>query len=153
MQPEIIDASRLVGRILTCRRGRARLPRLVAAVPAVCLTLAVAACSSASPAWEAASTASERSAATASAASHEEARLLLQAKAPGATVPAETISGIRTYAHTNARPARGSFPLGMLSLGLTLPRVTLTSLAEDLASRGDVVALVDHTYESSGTTF
>jgi dienelactone hydrolase len=41
----------------------------------------------------------------------------------------------------------------VLSPGLTLPRATLTGLAEDLASRGYVVALVDHTYEAAGITF
>jgi predicted dienelactone hydrolase len=83
----------------------------------------------------------------------EEARLLLQRKAPGSAIPAETVSGIRTYAYTDARPAHGSFPLVVLSPGFTFPRASLTGLAEDLASRGYVVALVDHTYESAGTTF
>jgi predicted dienelactone hydrolase len=40
----------------------------------------------------------------------------------------------------------------VLSRGFTLPRATLTGLAEDLASRGYVVALVDHPYENAGTT-
>jgi predicted dienelactone hydrolase len=31
-----------------------------------------------------------------------------------------------------------------------LPSTTLTTLAEDLASKGYVVALVDHAYESFG---
>lgn len=83
----------------------------------------------------------------------EEARLLLQRKAPGAAVPPETISATRTSARSGARPAPGRYPLVVLSPGLTLPRATLTGLAEDLASRGHVVALVDHTYESTGTTF
>ncbi len=34
-----------------------------------------------------------------------------------------------------------------------MPRTTLTSLADDLASRGYVVASVDHAYESVGTAF
>jgi dienelactone hydrolase len=83
----------------------------------------------------------------------EEARLLLEAKASGSTAPAEKVSGLRTYARTAASPARGRFPLVVLSPGLTLPRATLSGLAEDLTSHGYVVALVDHTYESSGTTF
>lgn len=41
----------------------------------------------------------------------------------------------------------------LLSPGLTMPRATLTSVAVDLASRGYVVALVDHTYEAPGITF
>jgi hypothetical protein len=82
----------------------------------------------------------------------EEARLLLQLRAPDATVPPEVISGVRTWAHTDARPAHGRFPLVVLSPGFTFPRSTLTGLAEDLASRGYVVALVDHPYENAGTT-
>ncbi|WP_369175201.1 alpha/beta hydrolase family protein [Streptomyces sp. R28] len=82
----------------------------------------------------------------------EEARLLLELRVPDATVPPETISGVRTWAHTEARPAPGRFPLVVLSPGFTLPRATLTGLAEDLASRGYVVALVDHPYENAGTT-
>lgn len=82
----------------------------------------------------------------------EEARHLLELRAPDATVPPEVISGVRTWAHTDARPARGRFPLVVLSPGFTFPRATLTGLAEDLASRGYVVALVDHPYENAGTT-
>ncbi|MDF2269283.1 alpha/beta hydrolase [Streptomyces coacervatus] len=83
----------------------------------------------------------------------EEAALLLQKQAPGAGLPPGTLSGTRSWARTGARPAPGRFPLVVLSPGFTLPRTTLTSLAEDLASRGYVVALVNHTYEDSGTTF
>ncbi|WP_329461375.1 alpha/beta hydrolase family protein [Streptomyces sp. NBC_01431] len=83
----------------------------------------------------------------------DEARLLLQEKAPGSPFPAEKISEFRTWARSDAAPAGGRFPLVVLSPGFTLPRATLSGLAEDLASRGYVVALVDHTYESSGTTF
>ncbi|MER5214623.1 alpha/beta hydrolase [Streptomyces sp. NPDC002838] len=82
----------------------------------------------------------------------EEARLLLRLRAPDATVPPEVISGVRTWARTDARPAHGRFPLVVLSPGFTFPRATLTGLAEDLASRGYVVALVDHPYENAGTT-
>jgi dienelactone hydrolase len=83
----------------------------------------------------------------------EEARSLLERKAPGATVPAEAIAATRTYAHTGADPKKGRYPLVVLSPGLGLPRASLTFLAEDLGSRGYVVALVDHAYESSGTAF
>ncbi|MFF5479213.1 alpha/beta hydrolase family protein [Streptomyces sp. NPDC012935] len=82
----------------------------------------------------------------------EEARLLLELRVPDAGVPPEAISGVRTWAHTQARPAHGRFPLVVLSPGFTFPRATLTGLAEDLAGRGYVVALVDHPYESAGTT-
>ncbi|MFG1754653.1 alpha/beta hydrolase family protein [Streptosporangium sandarakinum] len=83
----------------------------------------------------------------------EEARLFLQAKAPDANIPPDKLSSARTWAHTDAHPTRGRFPLVVLSPGLAFPRATLTGLAEDLAGRGYVVALVDHTYETSGTTF
>ncbi|MEV4115088.1 dienelactone hydrolase family protein [Nonomuraea sp. NPDC049695] len=85
--------------------------------------------------------------------SFEEAKSLLQRKAPGTDLPAEIISGIRTYSRTGARPENGRHPLVVLSPGLGLPRASLTSLAEDLASHGYVVAAIDHAYESSGTTF
>ncbi|MGI5489131.1 alpha/beta hydrolase family protein [Microtetraspora malaysiensis] len=82
-----------------------------------------------------------------------EAASLLRRKAPGADLSAEMISGIRTHARTGAPPENGRHPLVVLSPGLGLPRASLTFLAEDLASRGYVVAAVDHAYESSGTTF
>jgi hypothetical protein len=41
----------------------------------------------------------------------------------------------------------------VLSPGFTMPRSTLTALAEDLASHGYVVAGIDHTYESFATAF
>ncbi|MDR8413194.1 alpha/beta hydrolase [Nonomuraea sp. 3-1Str] len=82
-----------------------------------------------------------------------EAESLLRRKAPGVSIPPETVSATRTHAHTGAAPKHGRFPLVVLSPGLGLPRASLTFLAEELASRGYVVALVDHAYESSGTTF
>ncbi|MFB7126494.1 alpha/beta hydrolase family protein [Kitasatospora sp. NPDC056273] len=83
----------------------------------------------------------------------EEARLLVDFQVPGGTVPPEAATGLHPWARTDARPAPGRYPLVVLSPGFTLPRGTLTGLAEDLASRGYVVAAVDHTYETSGTTF
>ncbi|MEV7781053.1 alpha/beta hydrolase [Kitasatospora sp. NPDC088351] len=83
----------------------------------------------------------------------EEARLLLGDQVPGEGIPPEVVTGLHPWARTDARPASGRFPLVVLSPGFTLPRATLTGLAEDLASRGYVVAAVDHTYETSGTTF
>ncbi|MFJ8388837.1 alpha/beta hydrolase family protein [Streptomyces sp. NPDC094438] len=82
----------------------------------------------------------------------DEARLLLQGKAPGSQ-PSDRLSAVRTWAHTDATAVHGKFPLVVLSPGFTLPRGTLSGPAEDLASRGCVVALADHTYESTGTTF
>ncbi|WP_405654437.1 alpha/beta hydrolase family protein [Streptomyces sp. RK9] len=68
-------------------------------------------------------------------------------------VSAADYSSTRTYARTGAHPARGRFPLVVLSPGFTAPRSTLTHLAEDLASRGYVVATVDHAYEAAGAEF
>lgn len=83
----------------------------------------------------------------------EEARLLLAANGLEDAVPATAVATTRTYARTHAPAARGRFPLVVLSPGFSTPRTTLTGLAEELASRGYVVALVDHAYESSGSAF
>uniref|UniRef100_A0AAU2JIL3 Alpha/beta hydrolase n=1 Tax=Streptomyces sp. NBC_00049 TaxID=2903617 RepID=A0AAU2JIL3_9ACTN len=67
----------------------------------------------------------------------------------------ERVAATRTHARSDAlpRPSAHRYPLIMLSPGFTLPRASLTTLAEDLASRGYVVAAVDHAYESDGTVF
>ncbi|GAA1022612.1 esterase [Acrocarpospora pleiomorpha] len=70
-----------------------------------------------------------------------------------AGVPNDTLSRTRTNAVQDAEPAGRKLPLVVLSPGFTKPVSTLTSLAEDLASRGYVVAGIDHTYESYATTF
>ncbi|MFI6456653.1 alpha/beta hydrolase family protein [Streptosporangium amethystogenes] len=71
------------------------------------------------------------------------------------SVPADTLSKTRTNAFTDAAPAgrEHGLPLVVLSPGHTKPRTELTALAEDLASRGYVVAAIDHTYENVATTF
>ncbi|MFF4185263.1 alpha/beta hydrolase family protein [Streptomyces sp. NPDC001691] len=81
------------------------------------------------------------------------ARLMLDTKLPGNTIPTEVVTGTRTWSESHARPKPGRYPLVVLSPGFTMPRTELTSLAEDLTSHGYVVALVDHTYENTGTTF
>jgi hypothetical protein len=70
-------------------------------------------------------------------------------------LPLDIMSTVRTNARVDARPVgrRHSLPLVVLSPGFTNPRATLSSLAEDLASDGYVVAVVDHTYENRATTF
>ncbi|MEU8669039.1 alpha/beta hydrolase [Streptomyces anulatus] len=80
----------------------------------------------------------------------EEARLMLAQRGLEG-VPPELISDTGTHARTAARPAPGRFPLVLLSPGFGTPRATLTGLAEELASRGYVVATADHPYESTGT--
>ncbi|MFJ9788910.1 alpha/beta hydrolase family protein [Streptomyces globosus] len=86
-------------------------------------------------------------------ATEPEARELL--KAAGVTdrpSAARELARLRTHGAVDARPAPGRHPLVVLSPGFGAPRFTLTNLAEDLASRGYVVASVDHAYESSGTS-
>ncbi|MFJ6610334.1 alpha/beta hydrolase family protein [Streptomyces sp. NPDC091289] len=81
----------------------------------------------------------------------EEARLMLAQRGLEDVVPAGLVSAARTHARNAARPAPGRFPLVLLSPGFGTPRATLTGLAEELASRGYVVATADHPYESTGT--
>ncbi|NUP66620.1 MAG: alpha/beta hydrolase [Nonomuraea sp.] len=81
----------------------------------------------------------------------KESELVLRgSKIAGA--PYGTLSGTRTNAVLDAEPAGEKLPLVVLSPGFTKPVSTLTSLAEDLAARGYVVAGIDHTYESYATT-
>jgi hypothetical protein len=82
-----------------------------------------------------------------------EARLLLESRGLADAIPAETVSGTRATARAHARPVPGRYPLVVLSPGFGVHRHTLTHLAEELASRGYVVAGVDHAYESVGTAF
>ncbi|HEY8981373.1 MAG TPA: alpha/beta hydrolase [Streptomyces sp.] len=82
-----------------------------------------------------------------------EAERLLKDRGYDGLIPAESVSATRTNSRENARPVRGRFPLVLLSPGFTLPRTTLSLLSEELASRGYVVAAVDHAYESVATTF
>ncbi|MGA5873264.1 alpha/beta hydrolase family protein [Streptomyces cinereoruber] len=81
-------------------------------------------------------------------ATREEARLLAEQLGPG--VSGDVLARTRTHSRTDVRPAPGHRPLVLLSPGFSVSRWTLTSLAEDLASRGYVVASVDHAYESYG---
>ncbi|MGW7349429.1 alpha/beta hydrolase family protein [Streptomyces sp. NPDC054854] len=83
----------------------------------------------------------------------EEARLLLVDRGLDGVVSARTLADTASHSRSGARPVAGRYPLIVLSPGFSVPRATLTSLAEDLASRGYVVAAVDHAYESAGTAF
>ncbi|WP_243710876.1 alpha/beta hydrolase [Actinomadura sp. KC216] len=86
-------------------------------------------------------------------ATSEEARLFLKDRDLDGVVSAKTLSATRTNARVDARPLPGRRPLVVLSPGFSVSRYTLTGLAEELASRGHVVAAVDHAYESVGTEF
>ncbi|MFV0131484.1 alpha/beta hydrolase family protein [Streptomyces sp. HMX112] len=82
-----------------------------------------------------------------------EARLLVEAAGGRDAAAIAELSATRTHSGSGARPARGRHPLVLLSPGFGAPRFTLTTLAEHLTSRGHIVAVVDHAYESSGTVF
>ncbi|MDT0615938.1 alpha/beta hydrolase family protein [Streptomyces lancefieldiae] len=85
-------------------------------------------------------------------ATQEEARLLLTGVQVEDPASVRQVARARTHSAVDARPAPGRHPLVVLSPGFGMPRFTLTSLAVDLASRGYVVASLDHAYESSGTS-
>jgi dienelactone hydrolase len=86
--------------------------------------------------------------------STDEAQALLTfAELDGPLLSASTLAGTTTWAHTGAVPLPGRYPLVVLSPGFSVPRTELTGLATDLASRGFVVADVDHAYESQATEF
>ncbi|GGU48054.1 alpha/beta hydrolase family protein [Streptomyces lavendofoliae] len=82
-----------------------------------------------------------------------EARLLLEDVEVRDEALVRRLGATRAHSVVRARPQPGKHRLVLLSPGFGAPRFTLTTLAEDLASRGYVVALVDHAYESSGTVF
>jgi predicted dienelactone hydrolase len=86
--------------------------------------------------------------------SAEESRLILT-RIGAAGIPLDTLSRVRTHARTGVRALRTArgLPLVVLSPGFSFPRSSLTALAEDLASRGYVVAGVDHTFEAAAVTF
>jgi dienelactone hydrolase len=66
----------------------------------------------------------------------------------GVDAPADYFATVATNAVAEADPVRGTLPLVMLSPGWSFPRATLTSLAEELASRGYAVAAIGHNYEA-----
>ncbi|OIV38225.1 alpha/beta hydrolase [Mangrovactinospora gilvigrisea] len=83
----------------------------------------------------------------------EAAGIIQHRKLPASSgVTPQTLSSVTTHAFDGARPQHGKHPLVILSPAYEDPRMTLTSLATDLASHGYVVALVGHTYEDSGET-
>ncbi|GAB3405674.1 alpha/beta hydrolase family protein [Flindersiella endophytica] len=83
-----------------------------------------------------------------------DSELLLKRQGVTGVDPA-VLSTTRTTARIDAPPlpGRGGRPLVVLSPGFSIPRTTLTGLAEDLASRGYVVAGIEHSYEADAATF
>jgi predicted dienelactone hydrolase len=82
-----------------------------------------------------------------------EATALVDFAQPGPQFTAQRLATTRTWSRTHARPLPGRHPLVLSSPGFTVPRHTLTALAEDPASRGYVVAAVDHAFESVAARF
>ncbi|WP_220504631.1 hypothetical protein [Microbispora sp. H13382] len=87
----------------------------------------------------------------------QESALILKGFPQLKDLPPDTLTKTKTktYARADAPalPNKGGWPLVVMSPGMTMPRATLTSLAEEFASRGYVVAGIEHTYESVATTF
>ncbi|WP_033337937.1 alpha/beta hydrolase family protein [Catenuloplanes japonicus] len=87
------------------------------------------------------------------ASATESARFINLFEVDGAAPDA--LTRVRAHARAGAPPLRtaGRLPLVLLSPGFGTPRWLQTSLAEDLAGQGYVVAGVDHNYEAAAITF
>lgn len=72
----------------------------------------------------------------------------MSAQVSTAAFGTDALSTVRTHATIDAVPLPGQRPLVVLSPGFGMSRVSLTALAEDLASKGYLVAALDHTYEA-----
>ncbi|OXM49306.1 alpha/beta hydrolase family protein [Amycolatopsis alba] len=68
-------------------------------------------------------------------------------------LPPDALSKVRVHSKENAPSLPGRRPLVVLSPGAGNNRITLTSVAEHLASQGFVVAGIDHAYEAWATEF
>ncbi|GAA4607935.1 putative dienelactone hydrolase [Actinoplanes octamycinicus] len=82
----------------------------------------------------------------------QEADIVAAAEAGYLGAPAFLLDGAvrsRSHAAFDAAPAAGRFPVVLFSPGLGGVRTQNTAWAEDLASRGYVVAGVDHPYDSA----
>ncbi|MCA1187939.1 MULTISPECIES: alpha/beta hydrolase [unclassified Saccharopolyspora] len=87
-----------------------------------------------------------------------ESRLFLELQAEHGTPPVddpEVLSTVATHAKVDAPPQRtpDGHPLVVLSPGFSFPRATMSGMAEDLASRGYVVAAIGHDHEAAGIEF
>lgn len=60
---------------------------------------------------------------------------------------------VHSYRDAPALPTPRGWPLVLLSPGMGNSRTTLTTLAEQLASKGFVVAVIDHAYEANNVEF
>lgn len=85
-----------------------------------------------------------------------EAESALMVAELGLDLPADILHrGVRTnsFPHVPAARTGDGFPLVVLSPGAGLNRIELSSLAEELASHGFVVAGVDHAHEAAPVKF
>jgi predicted dienelactone hydrolase len=71
----------------------------------------------------------------------------------GLDLPVDTLQRIGVHARKNAPALPSRWPLVLLSPGAGNSRTTLTTLAENLAANGFVVAAVDHAYEAYNVEF
>jgi dienelactone hydrolase len=85
----------------------------------------------------------------------QEASTLLASADPPTGISPEVLGSTKTSARVDAPalPSWHGMPLVVLSPGLGMPRALFTGLAEDLASKGYVVADIGHNYETFGTAF
>jgi dienelactone hydrolase len=76
-------------------------------------------------------------------------------EAGGIPAPPDLLSTVITHSTVDAKPLQthATRPLVLLSPGFGMPRATLTGLAEELASRGYIVAGIGHNHEADGITF
>ncbi|SEG81974.1 Platelet-activating factor acetylhydrolase, isoform II [Actinacidiphila yanglinensis] len=70
-------------------------------------------------------------------------------------IPADRVdwAATRTHAHLGAPAAPGPHPVVLYSPGAGDPRSLGTTLCDDLASRGHVVVMIDHTYDTTAVEF
>ncbi|ALG15455.1 alpha/beta hydrolase family protein [Kibdelosporangium phytohabitans] len=70
-------------------------------------------------------------------------------------LPDDALQKVKVHSYRDAPPLPKSkgWPLVVLSPGMGNSRTTLTTLAEELASRGFVVAGIDHAYEAQNVEF
>ena len=85
-------------------------------------------------------------------ATSEESALILASLGLAGFAP-DSLSKIRTHAYVDAPRWGHPLPTVVLSPGFTMPRASLTGLAEELAARGYLVLGIDNTYEASAVTF
>ncbi|ONI71327.1 hypothetical protein ALI144C_51270 [Actinosynnema sp. ALI-1.44] len=73
----------------------------------------------------------------------------------GLDLPDNALQRVKVHSRRNAPalPSSRGWPLVVLSPGMGNSRTTLTTMAEQLASQGFVVAGIDHAYEGGGVEF